>query len=228
MKPEKVILLIDDDTDLREALVRQFKLQEDFRIEPSATAAEGIEKADLVRPDLIILDVDLPDMDGREACRLIRKHKVLAPILMLSEQATDSDVILGLDSGANDYIAKPIKFPVLLARVRAHIRTYEQSDDATFHLGPYEFRPSVKLLIDDGQRKIRLTDKETDILRYLYKARGRPVSCEELMAQIWGHDSQATTHTLETHMYRLRQKIEPNPGLSRFLITEGGGYSLQP
>jgi len=228
MKPEKVILLIDDDTDLREALVRQFNLQEDFRIELSATAAEGIEKADLVRPDLIILEVDLPDMHGRDACRLIRKRKVLSPILMLSEQATDPDVILGLDSGANDYIAKPIKFPVLLARVRAHIRTYEQSDDATFHLGPYEFRPSAKLLIDEGQRKIRLTDKETDILRYLYKARGKPVSREELMAQVWGRGSQATTHTLETHMYRLRQKIEPNPGLSRFLITEGGGYSLQP
>jgi len=228
MKPEKIILLIDDDMDLREALARQFNLQEDFRIEAAATAAEGIEKADAVRPDLIILDVDLPDMDGRDACRLIRKHKVLAPILMLTGQTTDSDAILGLESGANDYIAKPIRFPVLLARVRAHIRTHEQSDDASFHLGPYEFRPSVKMLVDEGQRKIRLTDKETDILRHLYKARGKPVSREELMVQIWGHDTQATTHTLETHMYRLRQKIEPNPGLSRFLITEGGGYSLQP
>ena len=106
--------------------------------------------------------------------------------------------------------------------------THEQSDDASFHLGPYEFRPSAKVLIDEAQRKIRLTDKETDILRYLYKAGGKPVPREELMAEVWGHNSQATTHTLETHMYRLRQKIEPNPGLSRFLITEGGGYSLQP
>ena len=195
MKSERTILLIEDDTDLREALARQFGLQEDFKVEHAATAAEGIDKAEAVRPDLIILDVELPDMDGRDACRLIRKHKVLAPILMLTGQTTDSDAILGLDAGANDYIAKPVRFPVLL---------------------------------DEAQRKIRLTDKETDILRYLYKAGGKPVPREELMAEVWGHNSQATTHTLETHMYRLRQKIEPNPGMSRFLITEGGGYSLQP
>ena len=121
MKSERTILLIEDDTDLREALARQFNLQEDFKVEHAATAAEGIDKAESVRPDLIILDVELPDMDGRDACRLIRKHKVLAPILMLTGQTTDSDAILGLDAGANDYIAKPVRFPVLLARVRAHL-----------------------------------------------------------------------------------------------------------
>lgn len=228
MRSGRTILLIEDDVDLREALARQFSLQEDFKVEQAGTASDGISKAESVRPDLIILDVELPDMDGRDACRLIRKHKIMAPILMLTGQTTDPDTILGLDAGANDYIAKPVRFPVLLARVRAHIRTHEQSDDASFHLGPYEFRPSAKVLIDEAQRKIRLTDKETDILRYLYKAGGKPVPREELMAEVWGHNSQATTHTLETHMYRLRQKIEPNPGLSRFLITEGGGYSLQP
>jgi DNA-binding response OmpR family regulator len=227
MQAERKILLIEDDKDLREALARQFTLHEEFEIEHVGTASEGIQKSESARPDLIILDVELPDMDGRDACRLMRKHKVSVPILMLTGQTTDVDAILGLDAGANDYIAKPIRFPVLLARVRAHIRIHEQSDEASFRFGPYEFRPSAKVLVDEDQRKIRLTEKETDILRYLYRVAGKTVTREELLGEIWGYNAQVTTHTLETHMYRLRQKLEPNPGVSRYLITEANGYSLQ-
>jgi DNA-binding response OmpR family regulator len=224
---ERKILLIEDDADLRQALARQFALHEEFKVEQAETAIEGIAKSESTRPDLIILDVELPDMDGRDACKLIRKHKVSVPILMLTGQTSDADAILGLDSGANDYVAKPIKFPVLLARVRAHIRTHEQSDEVSFRFGPYEFKPAAKLLTDENERKIRLTEKETDILRYLYRASGRTVPRDELLKEVWGYNAQVTTHTLETHMYRLRQKVEPNPGVSRYLITEANGYSLQ-
>jgi DNA-binding response OmpR family regulator len=224
---EKKILLVDDDKDLREALARQFALHEEFRVEHAETGSEALEKSQSARPDLIILDVELPDMDGRDVCKLMRKHKISVPILMLTGQTTDVDTILGFDAGANDYVAKPIKFPVLLARVRGHIRIHEQSDEVAFRFGPYEFRPSAKLLIDEDQQKIRLTEKETDILRYLFRAGGKTVPRDELLQEIWGYNAQVTTHTLETHLYRLRQKLEPNPGAARYLITDQNGYSLQ-
>lgn len=227
MSQNKTVLLVDDDNELREALAEQFERHEGFSVIQAPKAMEGIDLAGAEKPDIVILDVDLPDMDGRDACRLMRKHGVRAPILMLTAQDTDADAVLGLDSGANDYVTKPFKFTVLLARVRAHLRTFEQSEDATFKIGPYEFRPSTKVLIDDEEKKIRLTEKETNILKYLFRAGGKPVAREELLSEVWGYNANVTTHTLETHIYRLRQKIEPDPAHSRILITETGGYRLQ-
>jgi len=223
---ERTILIIEDDKQMRQALAHQFAFIEEFIVELAETASEGIVKAESTRPDIIILDVELPDMDGREACKLMRKHKVSVPILMLTGRTSDADAILGLDSGANDYVLKPIKFPLLLARIRAHVRSHEKSDEVTYRVGPYEFRPASKMLVDDAQRKIRLTEKETDILRFLYKAKQKPVSRKDLRAEVWGHGVEVTTHTLETHMYRLRQKVEPNPNVTRYLITEPAGYRL--
>lgn len=228
MAQRKTLLIIDDDTDLRGALAEQLQLHEEFSAVEAETAGEGVRQAREARPDLILLDVDLPDMDGREACRLMRKNGVAAPIIMLTAAASDSDQILGLDSGANDYVTKPFRFGVLLARIRAQLRSHEQSEDALFHIGPYEFRPSAKLLVDEKQKKIRLTEKETSILKYLYRAGAKPVSREELLTEVWGYNAGVTTHTLETHVYRLRQKIEPEPANARLLITEAGGYRLQP
>src|SRR5262249_44850237 len=156
--------------------------------------------------------------DGREACRVMRNNGVTAPIIMLTAAASDSDTILGLDSGASDYVTKPFKFNVLLARIRAQLRNHEQSEDAVYRIGPYEFRPAQKLLIDQKAKKIRLTDKETNILKYLYRAGGKSVSREELLTEVWGYNAGVTTHTLETHVYRLRQKIEPDPAHSRLLL----------
>ena len=167
-------------------------------------------------------------MDGREACRLMRKTGVGAPIIMLTGAVTDSDTILGLDAGANDYVTKPFKFAVLLARIRAQLRSHEASEDAVYHIGPYEFRPAAKALFDQAAKKIRLTEKETAILKYLYRAGEKPVSREELLTEVWGYNAGVTTHTLETHVYRLRQKIELHPSAAKLLLTEAGGYRLQP
>lgn len=227
MSANKTLLLVDDDQDLREALKEQFELYDSFSILEADTAYEGMNIAKSGRVDLILLDVDLPDMDGRDACKIMRRDGVRAPVLMLTGQTTDADTILGLDSGANDYINKPFKFSVLLARVRSHLRSFEQSEDAIFQVGPYEFRPSTKLLTDTEGRKIRLTEKETNILKYLYRSSGKPVAREELLSEVWGYNSSVTTHTLETHVYRLRQKIEPDPANSKLLLTETGGYRLQ-
>ena len=135
----------------------------------------------------------------------------------------------GLDAGANDYIAKPFRLNELLARVRAQLRVFDNSEDAVFTIGPYLFRPSAKLLMEPARgRKVRLTDKEGAILKYLYRAGGKPVPRQVLLNEVWGYNSAVTTHTLETHIYRLRQKIEPDPSQLRLLLTEGGGYRLDP
>ena len=177
---------------------------------------------------MVLMDVGLPDLDGREAVKLLRKSGFKAPVIMLTGQEGDSDTILGLEAGANDYVTKPFKFAVLLARIRAHLRQYEQSEDATFAIGRYSFRPSAKLLVDERGAKVRLTEKETAILKYLYRAGERPVTRDVLLHEVWGYNSGVTTHTLETHIYRLRQKIERDPSSAELLVTEGGGYMLVP
>ena len=227
MAAKKTVLLVDDDNDLRGALAEQFSLHDAYETREADNATDGIKIAESERIDLVLLDVELPDMDGREACKLMRTKGVRAPIIMLTGQDTDADAILGLDSGANDYCTKPFKFSVLLARVRAHLRSFEQSEDATFQVGPYEFRPSMKTLTREDDRKIRLTEKETNILKYLYRAGSKSVPREELLSEVWGYNAAVTTHTLETHIYRLRQKIEPDPANARLLVTEAGGYRLQ-
>ncbi len=222
------ILIVDDDDDLREALIEQLSLYEEFETSDANSATSGIQKARNDHIDLLLMDVGLPDMDGREAVKLLRKSGFKAPIIMLTGHDTDSDTILGLEAGANDYVVKPFKFAVLLARVRAHLRQHEQSEDATFAIGPYTFRPSAKLLLDEKGVKIRLTEKETSILKYLYRIGEKPVGRDVLLHEVWGYNSGVTTHTLETHIYRLRQKIERDPSNAELLVTESGGYKLVP
>jgi len=229
MTPGKKILLVDDDTALRQSLAEQLHLHEEFETTEADDAAAALA---LVRHgyfDAILLDVGLPDMDGRELCRVMRREGVRSPIIMLTAAGTDSDAILGLDSGANDYITKPFRLSVLLARLRAQLRQYEQSEDAVFSIGPYTFRPSVKLLLDEkANRKIRLTEKEAAILKYLYRAGEKVVGRDTLLGEVWGYNAGVTTHTLETHVYRLRQKIERDPSNAEILVTEPGGYRLVP
>jgi len=201
-------------------------LTEDFDVFEADSGASGMVRAKEQLYDLIVLDVGLPDTDGRELCRLMRKQGVKCPIVMLTGHDTDADTILGLDAGANDYIPKPFKFPVLLARIRAQLRTHEQSEDAIFTLGPYTFKPAMKMLITEDEKKIRLTEKETNILKFLYRANDGVVARDVLLHEVWGYNAGVTTHTLETHIYRLRQKIEPDPGQARILVTESGGYRL--
>jgi DNA-binding response OmpR family regulator len=176
----------------------------------------------------VIMDVGLPDIDGREAVRILRKNGFKAPIIMLTGHDTDSDTILGLESGANDYVTKPFRFAVLLARIRVQLRQHEASEHAIFTIGPYTFRPSSKLLLNPKGNKVRLIEKETLILRYLYRVGRQPVARETLLQKVWGYNSGVTTHTLETHIYRLRQKIEKDAAMPVILVTEPRGYRLAP
>ncbi|MCD2182498.1 response regulator transcription factor [Rhizobium sp. GN54] len=224
----RTILIVDDDNDLRETLVEQLALYEEFTIQQESTAAKGIQAARATQVDLLIMDVGLPDMDGREAVKLLRKGGFKAPIIMLTGHDTDSDTILGLEAGANDYVTKPFRFAVLLARIRAQLRQHESSEDATFTVGPYTFKPGQKLLTMENGQKIRLTEKEAAIIRYLYRADQKVVTRDVLLEEVWGYNSGVTTHTLETHVYRLRQKIERDPSNAQILVTENGGYKIVP
>lgn len=228
MSSVRKILIVDDDSELRETLVEQLALHEEFEAVAVDTGAKGVQAAKAGQIDLVIMDVGLPDMDGREAVRLLRKNGFKAPVIMLTGHNTDSDTILGLESGANDYVAKPFRFAVLLARIRAQLRQHEASEDAMFTIGPYTFRPSSKLLTSPKGNKVRLTEKETAILRYLYRAGQKPVSRETLLQEVWGYNSGVTTHTLETHVYRLRQKVEKDAANPSILVTDAGGYKLVP
>ncbi|MGI9433516.1 MAG: response regulator transcription factor [Geminicoccaceae bacterium] len=227
MATPKQILIVDDDAALRISLAEQLELHEGF----VALQAENGESAlELVKEhhfEVILMDVGLPDTDGRDLCRLMRRQGVKTPVIMLTAHDSDADTILGLDSGANDYIPKPFRLGVLLARVRAQLRQFELSDDATFPIGPYSFRPSAKILTNtETEKKVHLTEKETAILKYLYRMGDRPVPRDVLLDEVWGYNAGVTTHTLETHIYRLRQKVEPDPTNAQILVTEPGGYRL--
>jgi DNA-binding response OmpR family regulator len=227
MATTKQILIVDDEAALRSSLAEQLELHEGF---VAVHAGDGKQALDLVKEhhfEVILMDVGLPDTDGRDVCRLMRRQGVKTPVIMLTAHDSDADTILGLDSGANDYITKPFRLGVLLARVRAQLRQFELSDDATFPIGPYSFRPSAKMLLNaETDRKIHLTEKETAILKYLYRMGDRPVTREILLDEVWGYNAGVTTHTLETHIYRLRQKVEPDPANAKILVTEPGGYRL--
>ncbi|MEM7169128.1 MAG: response regulator transcription factor [Pseudomonadota bacterium] len=225
----KKILLIDDDDALRQSLSEQLRLHEEFETIEADGGARGLELVKNEYFDAVLLDVGLPDMDGREVCRLMRRSGIKSPIIMLTAAESDADTILALDAGANDYVTKPFKLGVLLARLRAQLRQHEQSEDAVFTIGPYTFRPSAKMLVHgESKKKVRLTEKETSILKYLYRSGAAVVGRDALLGEVWGYNAGVTTHTLETHVYRLRQKIEADPSNAEILVTEPGGYRLVP
>ena len=220
------IVIVDDDPGVRE-LLTEFLVENGFGAEAVANGAALRDRLERRECDLIVLDIMMPGMDGLSLCRKVRAESQ-TPIIMLTGHDTDSDTILGLESGANDYVAKPFRFAVLLARIRAQLRQHEASEDAVFSVGPYSFRPGSKMLTGANARKVRLTEKETAILRFLYRAGQMPVSRETLLQEVWGYNSGVTTHTLETHIYRLRQKIEKDAANPEILVTEAGGYKLLP
>jgi DNA-binding response OmpR family regulator len=230
MAAQRPILVVDDDTALRTALIEQLEQDGEFAPQQAGTLAEAEKRlAEQDGPfDALLLDVCLPDGDGRDFCRRLRERGVKAPIIMLTASVEESDVVRGLDSGANDYVAKPFRLAELLARLRAQLRSFQSSEDAVFTIGPYSFRPAMRQLQDGEGKRIRLTDKEAAILKFLYRAEGKAVPRQVLLNEVWGYNAAVTTHTLETHIYRLRQKIEPDPASARLLLTEGGGYRLNP
>jgi DNA-binding response OmpR family regulator len=229
MPAARPILIVEDDHALRQALAEQVSEDGSYQSFEAATlreAAQFLGAAD-ARFDSIILDVNMPDGDGRDFCVQMRRQGHRMPIIMLTGNSAEEDIVHGLNSGANDYIAKPFRASELMARLQAQLRAFDTSEDAVFTIGPYTFRPSAKLLLTaDKKQRIRLTTKEVAILKFLYRTGSEVVSRQVLLNEVWGYNAGVTTHTLETHIYRLRQKIEADPNNCRLLLTAPGGYRL--
>jgi DNA-binding response OmpR family regulator len=229
MSGQKHILIVDDDRALRSTLAAALETDGAFAVTQVDNAAEAVARAQTraLRFDAVILDLALPDADGCELCARMRRGGLRMPIIMLTGRTSEQDVVRGLDAGANDYVGKPFRLAELRARLRAQIRAHETSEDAVLMIGPYHFRPGERTLHDPvDNRRIRLTDKETAVLKFLYRTGAKPVARQTLLREVWGYAKGASTHTVETHIYRLRRKIEPDPGSAQILVNEEGGYRL--
>lgn len=179
--------------------------------------------------DAMVIEADLPDEPGAALCERLRSRGLRLPIILVSAHGGEAETVRGLDAGANDYVAKPVRPAELAARLRAQLRAFSVTEDAELAIGPYVFRPGSRQLQERGSmRRIRLTEKETAVLKHLYRAAGTPVGRKALLREVWGYSPNTTTHTVETHIYRLRRKIEPDAARITLLVNEDGGYRLDP
>ena len=225
-RPNGRLLIVDDDAFLRATLKEQFLAEGFTEIYEAASLIETFRAIDGCNPDLIILDIRLPDGNGIEICRKLRERGFAKPIIMLTGQNAEQDIISSLEAGANDYVIKPMRLGELLARVKSQLWQHKASDTARFSIGGLSFLPANKLLKSaDESRKVILTEKESTILKYLYRAHPNCVAKEELLAEVWGFQNGLSTHTVETHIYRLRQKVK-RLSKENIILTSGQGYSL--
>jgi DNA-binding response OmpR family regulator len=226
MAASRRIMIVSDDATLRRSLVEQLELRGEFTCFECDVGARALELVGALRFDALLLDLGLSDPAGCELARRMRSAAGAAPIILLTEPAAAAATRDVLAGNADDQIAKPLRIGDLVARLRARL---QPNRVAAATIGPYTFRPRVKLLIDPSNgREVRLTEKEAAILDYLYHAGGRVTGRETLLGEVWGYHTGVATHTLETHVYRLRQKIERDPGRAEILVTEPGGYRLVP
>lgn len=221
------LLIVDNDVYLRTNLRQQF-VAEGFKNVFDVGSVVGLNAVlKEANPDLILLDIQMTDGDGVEICKRLRSNGFTKPILLLTNKNDGFNIFDGLNAGANDYVTKPFRVSELLARIHAHLRQFEALDDVRFELADLNFIPSDKMLHKIGcERKQALTEKETTILKFLYRAFPESASKDELLTEVWGIKNGQTTHTLETHIYRLRQKIGRLTG-TPIVITTQNGYRLE-
>lgn len=220
------VLIIESDSVVGRSLAEQILAQEDFTaVETALNAAQGGQLAASKRFDALIVSAALPDGTGTALTRRLRADGVMWPVLLLGSEPPDD---IGDIGGVTEHLLKPFRIAALLARLRALIRTFESSDDAVLTIGPYTFQPASKHLVENDDTIVRLTEKEASILKFLYRAGNIVVAREVLLHEVWGYNPAVTTHTLETHVYRLRQKIEKDPSNAQILVTDAGGYRLVP
>ncbi len=221
------VLLLNDDAECRAMLAGELRAAGFDPTEVATiTEAEALVLRGTVPFEALLLDVNLPDGDGCDLCARLRAARQRMPVLMLADSDAEDDVVRGLDAGAQDYLAKPVRPAVLVARLRSHLRHHENSTDAVLTVGRWRFHPGQKVLRDKAGGRIWLTSREVGLLRYLLQRADRAVTRQELLADVWGYDPAASTHTLQTHIYRLRRKIEVDPYDAQLLVTTNVGYRL--
>ena len=220
------ILLVDDDDYLRSVLSSQMRNKGVIAFAEAARASEAFDQIETFKPDLILLDMELPDGNGSDICQRLRANGFQKPIIMLTGQMDEENIVKGLNKGASDYIAKPMRFSELFSLICAQLRQYKASADVRYVTQKFEFQPKKKTLTClDTHRAIFLTEKETLMLKKLFQIWPETISKEGLLSEVWGYQNMLATHTLETHIYRLRKKI------ARFteapiVETTQGGYRL--
>jgi DNA-binding response OmpR family regulator len=220
------LFVVDDDDLLRATLKDQLNAEGYSQVTTIAGVTELFQILPECEPDIMLLDVQMPDGNGVDVCRNLRRNGFTKPILMLTGKDAEEDIILGLEAGANDYISKPMRMGELLARIKSHLHQHRASDDVRFQLGPLSFIPATKMLQheESGQKQL-LTEKEAVILKFFIRAAPEIVSKDELLKDVWGFRSGVSTHTVETHIYRLRQKIARVTS-EQIIRTTGKGYCL--
>ena len=226
VSPSEKILLINNDKELGEALA--FQLSFDGKYELIETDSETSAFAQINNNfcDLVIINSQSSTLKGYNFIKNLRLASYKKPIIMLISQNSNLDIPDVQNHKADEYIIKPFRYPVLLKSIETQLYKFKKSENTQYNIGNYIFKPNSKILESNKNRSIRLTEKENNILKFLYKNSGNTVSRETLLHEVWGYNSKVTTHTLETHIYRLRQKIEDDPSNACFLITEPGGYKL--
>ena len=226
MNPSTKILLINNDKDLGEALVFQLTLVEKYQIIEISYENNALAQINNNFCDLVIINSQSSALKECNLTKSLRLAGYKKPIIMLINRNSNLDIPDDQSHKADEYIVKPFRYPVLLKSIETQLHKFKKSENTQYNIGNYVFKPNSKILESNENRSIRLTEKENNILKFLYKNLGNTVSRETLLHEVWGYNSKVTTHTLETHIYRLRQKIEDNPSNACFLITEPGGYKL--
>lgn len=222
------ILIVEDQEDLAEGLEINFK-KEGFAVSKTGTGESAINIAIKENPDLIILDIMLPGISGLDVCRDLRKKSVDVPIIMLTAKADEIDRVVGLEVGADDYITKPFGIRELVARVNAQLRRrrpQQAQDLSRYRFGQIELDFEKYEATAKGEA-IELSQKEYKILRYFIQHRGQVVTRERLLNEVWGYEAYPTTRTVDTHILKLRKKIEDNPSSPKYLLSvHGEGYKF--
>ena len=213
---------------LKELLLDQLQKQGEYLLEESLSVTEAISLIVKEHFDCILIDSSLADVSLSNLCKNIRQEGVRSPIILVAEELGEDVAIVALDAGANDYVLKPFKINVLVAKIRSNIRQFEQSEFAILRFGRFSFKPGDKILLNNSSKEeVRLTDKETAIIKLLYLSGGDVVTRATLLEEVWGYNTTLTTHTLETHIYRIRQKVGNASSGQDFIATESEGYRMQ-
>ncbi len=227
----KKILIIEDARTIRMALEDDFKF-EGYHVETAATGPEGLEKAMDLDLDIIILDLMLPELNGLEICKELRRHDIGTPIIMLTAKSQEFDKVLGLELGADDYVTKPFSPMELHARVKALLRRSEirnqQTAGTTLQIGPFELDPS-KYLFTKNNKQVELTTIEFATLKLLMQHAGHVLKRDDILHKVWGEEVFVTPRTVDTHIANLRKKIEDDPEQSHWITgIRGVGYKFNP
>jgi two-component system alkaline phosphatase synthesis response regulator PhoP len=225
------ILIIEDATAIRMALEDDFKF-EGYQVDTAATGPEGLEKALDLDLDIIILDLMLPEMNGLDICKELRRRNIGTPIIMLTAKSQEFDKVLGLELGADDYVTKPFSPFELQARVKALLRRSEIRDQqaaaTTIQIGPFELDPS-KYLFTKNSKPVRLTTIEFALMKLLMQHAGHVLKRDDILRSIWGEEVYVTSRTVDTHIANLRKKIEDDPEQSHWITgIRGAGYKFNP